>query len=304
MELLCASPPPARSTTASRTLIGRLLYDSKPIFEDQLEAVERTSRQRGRRVHEPRAAHRRPARRARAGHHDRRRLPLLRHARSASSSSPTRPGHMQYTRNMVTGASTADLALDPRRRAQRHHRAVAAARVPRVAAAASRTSCCASTRWTSSTTTRSVFERIKDEFREFAAEARRRRPHVHPDLGAARRQRRRPLRQHALVRGLVAAAPPRRGAHRLRPQPHRLPLPGAVRASARTTTSYHDYRGYAGQVAGGIFKPGDEVVVLPSGFTSTIAPIDTADGPGRRGVPADVGHDPPRPTTSTSAAAT
>jgi bifunctional enzyme CysN/CysC len=42
---------------------------------------------------------------------------------------------------------------------------------------------------------------------------------------------------------------------------------------------HHDYRGYAGQVAGGVFKPGDEVIVLPSGFTSTIASIDTADGP-------------------------
>ena len=42
------------------------------------------------------------------------------------------------------------------------------------------------------------------------------------------------------------------------------------------TDEYHDYRGYAGQVAGGVFKPGDEVVVLPSGFGSTIAAIDTA----------------------------
>ena len=42
---------------------------------------------------------------------------------------------------------------------------------------------------------------------------------------------------------------------------------------------HHDYRGYAGTVAGGVLKPGDQVVVLPSGFTSTIAAIDTADGP-------------------------
>ena len=45
------------------------------------------------------------------------------------------------------------------------------------------------------------------------------------------------------------------------------------------TSDLHDYRGYAGTVAGGVFKPGDEVVVLPSGLTSTIAAIDTADGP-------------------------
>ena len=50
------------------------------------------------------------------------------------------------------------------------------------------------------------------------------------------------------------------------------------------SNEHHDYRGYAGQVAGGVFRPGDDVVVLPSGFTSTIAAIDTADGPDRRGV--------------------
>ena len=71
------------------TLIGRLLLDSKSIFEDQLEAVEATSAVQGLRLHRPRAAHRRPALRARAGHHHRRRLPLLRDARTASSSSPT-----------------------------------------------------------------------------------------------------------------------------------------------------------------------------------------------------------------------
>ena len=60
------------------TLIGRLLLDSKAIFEDQLEAVEATSQSRGLRLHRPGAAHRRAALGARAGHHDRRRLPLLR----------------------------------------------------------------------------------------------------------------------------------------------------------------------------------------------------------------------------------
>ena len=61
------------------TLIGRLLFDSKAIFTDQLDAVERTSRRAGRRLHQPGPADRRPARRAGAGHHHRRRLPLFRH---------------------------------------------------------------------------------------------------------------------------------------------------------------------------------------------------------------------------------
>ena len=79
------------------TLIGRLLYDTKSIFEDQLEHVAADLRAPRRRLPQPRAAHRRPARRARAGHHDRRRLPLLRdaaaqvhHRRHARATSSTR----------------------------------------------------------------------------------------------------------------------------------------------------------------------------------------------------------------------
>ena len=126
--------PPVRSTTASRTLIGRLLYDSKAIFEDQLESVERTSRERGRRVHEPGAAHRRPAGRARAGHHDRRRLPLLRHAQ-AEVHHRRHPGphpvHAQHGHRRLHRRPRARAG----RRPQRHRRAVPPPRVPRVAAA-------------------------------------------------------------------------------------------------------------------------------------------------------------------------
>jgi len=56
----------------------------------------------------------------------------------------------------------------------------------------------------------------------------------------------------------------------------RLPVQYVIRPM---NDEHHDYRGYAGTVAGGVLKPGDEVVVLPSGFTTTIAAIDTADGP-------------------------
>ena len=258
-----------------------------------------------RRVHQPRAAHRRPAGRARAGHHDRRRLPLLRHA-EAQVHHRRHPGphpvHAQHGHRRVDRRPRAD----PDRRPQRRARAVAPARVPRLAAAASRTSCCASTRWTSSTTTQERFEEIKDEFRAVRHQARRRRPDLHPDLGAHGRQRRHPHREHALVRGHVAAAPPRGGAHRVRPQPDRRAVPGAVRASGRTSaTRLPRLPRLRRHVAGGVFKPGDEVVVLPSGFTSTIeahrhrrtAPVDEAFA-------ADVGHARARPTTSTSAAAT
>ena len=80
-DLLCGSPPRGSVDDGKSTLIGRLLYDSKSIFEDQLEAVERDQPRPRRRLHQPGAAHRRPAGRARAGHHHRRGLPLLRHAR-------------------------------------------------------------------------------------------------------------------------------------------------------------------------------------------------------------------------------
>ena len=151
------------------------------------------------------------------------------------------PGHMQYTRNMVTGASTAEPRADPRRRAQRHPRAVAAARVPRVAArrAAPR----AVRQQDGPRRLRPGRVRAhQGRVPRLRGQARRARPPVHPDVGAARRQRGRPLRQHALVRGHEPAAPPRRGAHRLRPQPHRLPVPGAVRdpaarRQATTTTA-------------------------------------------------------------------
>jgi sulfate adenylyltransferase subunit 1 (EFTu-like GTPase family) len=59
----------------------------------------------------------------------------------------------------------------------------------------------------------------------------------------------------------------------------RFPVQYVIRPQAQTDPELHDYRGYAGQVAGGILKPGDEVVVLPSGLTTRIASIDTADGP-------------------------
>ena len=142
------------------TLIGRLLYDSKAIFEDQLEAVERTSRERG---------------------DEYTNLALLTDGLRAEReqgitidvayryfATPKRkfiiadtPGHIQYTRNMVTGASTADLALilvDARKGVAR---AVPPPRVPRLAARHPAPRRCASTRWTSSTGPRSASRRSR-----------------------------------------------------------------------------------------------------------------------------------------------
>jgi bifunctional enzyme CysN/CysC len=93
------------------TLIGRLLYDSKRLFDDQLAALAADSRRHGTQAKRSTTRCCSTAwRRARAGHHDRRGVPLLRHGRRKFIVADC-PGHEQYTRNMATGASTADLAV-------------------------------------------------------------------------------------------------------------------------------------------------------------------------------------------------
>ena len=246
------------------TLIGRLLYDTKSIFEDQLEPSSGPAASAGDELHQPRAAHRRPARRARAGHHDRRRLPLLRDAEAQvhhRGHPGPHPVHPQHGDGCLDGRPRARA----RRRAQGRRRAEPAARVPRVAAAGAAPRARASTRWTSSTTREDVFER--DPRRSSAASRRKLDvadltfipvSALHGDNVVDA------VGEHALVRRAGAAAPPRERPRRQRPQPHRRALPGAVRHPSAVATSCHDYRGYAGQVAGGVLKPGDEVVVLPS----------------------------------------
>jgi bifunctional enzyme CysN/CysC len=258
------------------TLIGRLLYDSKAIFEDQLEAVERTSRQRG------------------DGYTD---LALLTDGLRAEReqgitidvayryfATPKRkfiiadtPGHIQYTRNMVTGASTADLALvlvDARKgvleQSRRHAFLASLLGIPHLVVCVNKMDL---VDWSEER-----FEEIKAEFRSFAMKlevvdltyvpisA------LHGDNVVERSSNMTwyegaPLLHHleevhiASDRNLIDA---------------RLPVQYVIRPMSN---EHHDYRGYAGTIAGGVFKPGDEVVVLPSGFTSRIAAIDTPDGP-------------------------
>ena len=141
------------------TLIGRLLYESKMLFEDQLAALEADSQQvrhAGRR-HRLRAAGRRPRRRARAGHHDRRRLPLLLHR-------PAQVHRRRHARPRAVHAQHGHRRLDrrprrdPDRRAQGRADADAPPQLPRRRCSASATSCWRSTRWTWSTTPQAVFD--------------------------------------------------------------------------------------------------------------------------------------------------
>jgi bifunctional enzyme CysN/CysC len=261
------------------TLIGRLLYDSKSIFEDQLEAVERTSRDRG---------------------EDYTNLALLTDGLRAEReqgitidvayryfTTPRRkfiiadtPGHIQYTRNMVTGASTADLAIvlvDARKglleQSRRHAFLVTLLKVPHLVLAINKMDLV--------DYDHGVFERIRDEFTAFATKL---------DVGDLSF-----IPISALHGDNVVQRSPNMawydGPSLLHHLEHlhiasdrnlidvRFPVQYVIRPGKATDQRLHDYRGYAGQVAGGVLKPGDEVMHLPSGLTTRIAGIDTADGP-------------------------
>jgi bifunctional enzyme CysN/CysC len=258
------------------TLIGRLLYDSKAIFEDQWDAVERVSRDRG------------------EGYTN---LALLTDGLRAEReqgitidvayryfATPKRkfiiadtPGHVQYTRNMVTGASTADLALilvDARNgiqeQSRRHAILATMLRVPHLVLCVNKMDLV--------DYSEEVFDRIKSEFQTFAARLET------GDLSFV------PISalQGDNVVTRSANMPWYEGASLLHllEDVHiasdrnlidcRFPVQYVIRPMS---DEHHDYRGYAGTVAGGVFKQGDEVMVLPSGFTSRVAAIDTADGP-------------------------
>jgi bifunctional enzyme CysN/CysC len=255
------------------TLIGRLLYDSKAIFEDQYEAVERASK---------------------GDYVD---LALLTDGLRAEReqgitidvayryfSTPRRtfiladtPGHVQYTRNMVTGASTADLAIvlvDARKgmleQSRRHAFLASLLRVPHLVVAVNKMDL---VDWSEER-----FETIRDEFSAFASKL-----NV-PDLTVV------PI--SALHGDNVVThsqnTPWYEGATLLHHLEHvhvasdrnlvdaRFPVQYVIRPQS---DAFHDYRGYAGTVASGVLRPGDEVQVLPSGLTTTIAGIDGPRGP-------------------------
>ncbi|MFG2047226.1 sulfate adenylyltransferase subunit 1 [Micromonospora sp. NPDC048935] len=258
------------------TLIGRLLYDTKSLFTDQLAAVEAVSAARG---------------------DEYTNLALLTDGLRAEReqgitidvayryfATPRRkfiiadtPGHTQYTRNMVTGASTADLALilvDARKglveQSRRHAFLCSLLRVPHLVLCVNKMDL---VDWS-----QEVFERIADEFTAFAAKL------DAPDLtvvpisalrgdNIVARSENMPWYEgpsllHHLERVHIASD---RNLVDVR-----FPVQYVIRPQSTTVT---DYRGYAGQVASGVLKPGDEVMVLPSGFTSRISAVETADGP-------------------------
>ncbi|CAN5837627.1 hypothetical protein BH24ACT2_BH24ACT2_07850 [soil metagenome] len=257
------------------TLIGRLLFDSKAIFEDQMEAVERASLQRGEETNLALLVDGLRAEREQGITIDVAYRYFATPARSFVIADT--PGHVQYTRNMVTGASTADLALiliDARNgiveQSRRHAFLASLLRVPHLVVCVNKMDLVGYDQ--------DVFDAIVAEFRAFAM-----RLEV-TDLSFV------PV--SALVGDNVvhrsAAMPWYEGSsllHHLE-SVHiasdrnlidvRFPVQYVIRPR---DDSHHDYRGYAGQMAGGVLKPGDDVVVLPSGWPSTVAAIETLDGP-------------------------
>jgi bifunctional enzyme CysN/CysC len=261
------------------TLIGRLLFDSKAIFEDQLEAVERTSRDRGTEYTD---------------------LSLLTDGLRAEReqgitidvayryfATPKRkfiiadtPGHIQYTRNMVTGASTADLAIiliDARKgvleQSRRHAFLATLLRVPHLVLAVNKMDLV--------DYAQERFEQIREEFTAFATKLNA--PDLtfipisalHGDNVVSRSENMPWYNGSSLLHHLenVHIASDRNLVD------VRFPVQYVIRPQKATDPRFHDYRGYAGQVAGGVLKPGDEVLHLPSGLTTRISAIDTFDGP-------------------------
>jgi bifunctional enzyme CysN/CysC len=257
------------------TLIGRLLFDSKAIFEDQMEAVERASLQRGEETNLALLVDGLRAEREQGITIDVAYRYFATPARTFVIADT--PGHVQYTRNMVTGASTADLALiliDARNgiveQSRRHAFLASLLRVPHLVVCVNKMDLVGYDQ--------DVFDAIVAEFRAFAM-----RLEV-TDLSFV------PV--SALVGDNVvhrsAAMPWYEGSsllHHLE-SVHiasdrnlidvRFPVQYVIRPR---DDAHHDYRGYAGQMAGGVLKPGDDVVVLPSGWPSTVAAIETLDGP-------------------------
>ena len=261
------------------TLIGRLLYDSKAIFEDQLAAVERTSRERGEEFTN---------------------LALLTDGLRAEReqgitidvayryfATPRRkfiiadtPGHIQYTRNMVTGASTADLAIvlvDARNglteQSRRHAFLATLLRVPHLVLAINKMDLV--------DYSSEVFDQISEEFTAFAAKL---------EIGDLTFIPMSALHGDNVVQR-SSNMPWYDGPSLLHHLEHvhiasdrnlidvRFPVQYVIRPHQATDPELHDYRGYAGQLAGGILKPGDEIMHLPSGLTSRIRRIDTPRGP-------------------------
>jgi sulfate adenylyltransferase subunit 1 len=253
------------------TLIGRLLYDSKSIFEDQLEAVEASSVKKG---------------------FDYVDLSLLTDGLKSEReqgitidvayryfATPKRkfiiadtPGHIQYTRNMVTGASTANLALilvDARKglveQTFRHSYIASLLKIPHIIVCVNKMDLV--------NYDEAVYDRIVEEYKAFSSKLEISDVQFVPISALAgdnvvNRSEKTPWFQGATLMHMLETVHIESDYNHI---DSRFPIQYVVRPQSK---DYHDYRGYAGRIAGGIFRPGDDVLILPSGFNSKIKSIE------------------------------
>ena len=256
------------------TLIGRLLYDTKSIFEDQIDLIEETSKRRG------------------SDYLD---LSLLTDGLKAEReqgitidvayryfATPERkfiladtPGHIQYTRNMVTGASTANLAIvliDARNgvveQTKRHSFIASLLRIKHLVVCVNKMDLM--------DYREDVYEKIKEDFEEFSSKL------DVPDvrflpISALKGDNVVNRSEHMDWYDGPTLLYTLENVHVGSDHNHvdsRFPVQYVVRPQS---DKFHDFRGYAGRVSGGVFKPGDEVIVLPSGYTSTVKSIHLYD---------------------------
>ncbi|MGQ2912290.1 MAG: sulfate adenylyltransferase subunit 1 [Aeromicrobium sp.] len=260
------------------TLVGRLLYDSKSVLADQFDAVERVSRDRGRASADQALLT--------DGLRSEREQGITidvayRYFATAERSFILAdcPGHVQYTRNTVTGASTADvvvLLVDARKGLQeqtRRHLAVASLlRVPHVVVVVNKIDLVGFDEAT--------YERVSHEVVTSAASLGLTDVTTIPVSAldgdnVVERSVRTPWYDGPSLLTFLETLSPAGEPHS---EPLRFPVQLVIRPQAAGGEEHRDYRGYAGQIASGLVRPGDPVTVLPSGRTSTVAAIDTADG--------------------------
>ena len=257
------------------TLIGRLLYDSKSIFQDQMDAIEAASAKRGEEYVN---------------------LALLTDGLRAEReqgitidvayryfSTPKRkfiiadtPGHLQYTRNMVTGASTANLAIilvDARKgiieQTYRHSYIASLLQIPHIMVCINKMDL---VDWDEKT-----FDRIVHEYKAFASKLDIKDVHFLPISALAgdnvvHRSVNMPWYEGPTLMYLLETIHIGSDLNHI---DARFPVQYVIRPMKN---DYHDFRGYAGRIAGGVFRVGDKVKALPSGFSSKIKSIVTMDG--------------------------
>lgn len=257
------------------TLIGRLLYDSKSIFEDQYKNIKEASVRRGEK--DINLAHLTDGLKAE------REQGITIDVAYRYFSTPKRkfiiadtPGHIEYTRNMVTGASTSNLSIiliDARKgiveQTKRHAFIASLLGIPHIIIAVNKMDLV--------DFNQQVFENIRTDFENFASRLKVKDVQFIPisalkgDNVVTKSENMNWYQGGCLLyllenmhigsdQNLIDC---------------RFPVQNVIRPELE---NYPDYRGYAGRIASGVFKPGDDIQVLPSGFTSKIKSINTYDG--------------------------